>query len=394
MTRVIYLDNNATTKVDPQVMEAMLPYFSEYYGNPSSMHSFGGGVAAKIQQARENVARLVGASPDEIVFTSCGTESDGTAIRAAIESYPAKRHIVTSRVEHPAIKNLFETLSKKGYRATFVPVDREGRLDLDYFYDSLTDDTAIVSFMWANNETGVIFPIEEISRKVKERGIVFHTDAVQTAGKIPIDLGNSGVDMLSLSGHKIHAPKGIGVLYIRKGTKFSPFMIGGHQEKGRRGGTENTAAIIGLGKAAELARQHLDSGAYRCVAELRDRLESGILARVPHTLVNGDRIHRLPNTTSVAFEYVEGEAILLMLNEHGICASSGSACTSGSLEPSHVLRAMGVPFTAAHGSIRFSLSRYTTGPEIDLVLEKLPPIIARLRELSPFWKSSKLEAVS
>jgi cysteine desulfurase len=394
MTRVIYLDNNATTKVDPQVMEAMLPYFSEYYGNPSSMHSFGGGVAAKIQQARENVARLIGASPDEIVFTSCGTESDGTAIRAAIESYPAKRHIVTSRVEHPAIKNLFETLSKKGYRATFVPVDREGRLDLDYFYDSLTDDTAIVSFMWANNETGVIFPIEEISRKVKERGIVFHTDAVQTAGKIPIDLGNSGVDMLSLSGHKIHAPKGIGVLYIRKGTKFSPFMIGGHQEKGRRGGTENTAAIIGMGKAAELAKQHLDSGAYRCVAELRDRLESGILARVPHTLVNGDRIHRLPNTTSVAFEYVEGEAILLMLNEHGICASSGSACTSGSLEPSHVLRAMGVPFTAAHGSIRFSLSRYTTGPEIDLVLEKLPPIIARLREMSPFWKSSKLEAVS
>jgi len=375
-------------------MEAMLPYFSEYYGNPSSMHSFGGGVAAKIQQARENVARLIGASPDEIVFTSCGTESDGTAIRAAIESYPAKRHIVTSRVEHPAIKNLFETLSKKGYRATFVPVDREGRLDLDYFYDSLTDDTAIVSFMWANNETGVIFPIEEISRKVKERGIVFHTDAVQTAGKIPIDLKNSGVDMLSLSGHKIHAPKGIGVLYIRKGTKFSPFMIGGHQEKGRRGGTENTAAIIGMGKAAELAKQHLDSGAYRCVAELRDRLESGILARVPHTLVNGDRIHRLPNTTSVAFEYVEGEAILLMLNEHGICASSGSACTSGSLEPSHVLRAMGVPFTAAHGSIRFSLSRYTIGPEIDLVLEKLPPIIARLREMSPFWKSSKLEAVS
>jgi cysteine desulfurase len=394
MTRVIYLDNNATTKVDPQVMEAMLPYFSEYYGNPSSMHSFGGGVAAKIQQARENVARLIGASPDEIVFTSCGTESDGTAIRAAIESYPAKRHIVTSRVEHPAIKNLFETLSKKGYRATFVPVDREGRLDLDYFYDSLTDDTAIVSFMWANNETGVIFPIEEISRKVKERGIVFHTDAVQTAGKIPIDLGNSGVDMLSLSGHKIHAPKGIGVLYIRKGTKFSPFMIGGHQEKGRRGGTENTAAIIGLGKAAELAKQHLDSGAYRCVAELRDRLESGILARVPHTLVNGDRIHRLPNTTSVAFEYVEGEAILLMLNEHGICASSGSACTSGSLEPSHVLRAMGVPFTAAHGSIRFSLSRYTTGQEIDLVLEKLPPIIARLREWSPFWKGVKLEAQS
>lgn len=389
---VVYLDNNATTKVDPQVLEAMLPYFSEYYGNPSSMHAFGGGVAAKIQHAREQVARLIGALPEEVIFTSCGTESDGTAIRAAVESYPDKRHIVTSRVEHPAVKNLFETLSKKGYRTTFVPVDREGRLDLDFLYDSLTDDTAVVSLMWANNETGVIFPIEEISCKVKERGIVFHTDAVQTVGKIPVDVGRTGVDMLSLSGHKIHAPKGIGVLYLRKGTRFSPFMIGGHQEKGRRGGTENTAAIIGLGQAAELARQHLDSGSYRCVDELRDRLECEILERVPSTLVNGDRTSRLPNTTSLAFEYVEGESILLMLNEYGICASSGSACTSGSLEPSHVLRAMGVPFTAAHGSIRFSLSRYTTAADIDLVLQKLPPIIARLREMSPFWKGAKLEA--
>jgi cysteine desulfurase len=394
MTNVVYLDNNATTKVDPQVLEAMLPYFSEIYGNPSSMHSFGGEVGSQIRAAREHLARLVGASPEEIVFTSCGTESDSTAIRAAIESYPTKRHLVTSRVEHPAVKNLFETLSKKGYRTTFVPVDGRGRLDLDYFYDSLGDDTAIVSLMWANNETGVIFPIEEISRKVKERGIVFHTDAVQAVGKIPINLGDTGVDMLSLSGHKIHAPKGIGALYIRRGTKFAPFMIGGHQEKGRRGGTENTAAIIGLGKAAELAKQHLDAGAYRNVSDLRDRLENAILAGVPNTMVNGEREHRLPNTSSVAFEYVEGEAILLMLNEHGICASSGSACTSGSLEPSHVLRAMGVPFTAAHGSIRFSLSRYTTAKEIDLVLEKLPPIIARLRELSPFWASSKLKAQS
>ena len=392
MTNVVYLDNNATTKMDPQALEAMLPYLSDYYGNPSSMHSFGGGVAAHIRTAREQLARLLGASPEEIVFTSCGTESDSTAIRAAIESYPAKRHLVTSRVEHPAIKNLFETLSKKGYRTTFVPVDGQGRLDLDAFYDSLSDDTAIVSLMWANNETGVIFPVEEISRKVKERGIVFHTDAVQTVGKIPIDLANTGIDMLSLSGHKIHGPKGIGALYIRKGTKFAPFMIGGHQEKGRRGGTENTAAIIGLGKAAELAKAHLDAGDYRCVSELRDRLENAILAGVPNTMVNGDREHRLPNTSSVAFEYVEGEAILLMLNEHGICASSGSACTSGSLEPSHVLRAMGVPFTAAHGSIRFSLSRYTTAKEIDLVLDKLPPIIARLRELSPFWKSAKAKA--
>jgi cysteine desulfurase len=392
--QVTYLDNNATTRVDPQVLEAMLPYFCDYYGNPSSMHSFGGGTAAQIQHARAQVARLIGAAPDEIVFTSSGTESDSTAIRAAIESYPAKRHIVTSRVEHPAIKNLFEALAKKGYRTTVVPVDREGRLDLDCLYDSLTDDTAIVSLMWANNETGVIFPIEEISRKVKQRGIVFHSDAVQAPGKIPIDVGSTGVDMLSLSGHKLHASKGIGVLYLRKGTRFSPFMIGGHQEKGRRGGTENTAAIIGLGKAAELAQRHLGAGAYTCVAELRDSLEQELIKRVPNTLVNGDRDNRLPNTTSLAFEYVEGESILLMLNEHGICASSGSACTSGSLEPSHVLRAMGVPFTAAHGSIRFSLSRYTTAPEIDLVLEKLPPIIARLREMSPFWKNARLEAVS
>ena len=389
---VIYLDNNATTRVDPEVVQAMLPFYSELYGNPSSMHSFGGGVAASIKEARENVARLLGAAAEEIVFTSCGTESDSTAIRAAIESYPAKKHLVTSRVEHAAIKNLFESLSKKGYRTTFVPVDREGRLDLDFLYENLTDDTAIVSLMWGNNVTGVIFPIEEISRRVKERGIVFHTDAVQTVGKIPIDLSRTGVDMLSLSGHKIHAPKGIGALYIRKGTKFAPFMIGGHQEKGRRGGTENTAAIVGLGKAAEMAKKHMESGSDTAVGALRDKLENEILAQVPSTFVNGDRTSRLPNTTSIAFEYVEGEAILLMLNEHGICASSGSACTSGSLEPSHVLRAMGVPFTAAHGSIRFSLSRYTTRKEIDFVLEKLPPVIARLRQMSPFWKSSKLDA--
>lgn len=386
---VIYLDNNATTKVAPEVVEAMLPYLSEYYGNPSSMHSFGGDVAAKIKQARENIANLIGAqSPDEIIFTSCGTESDGTAIRAAIESYPAKKHIITSRVEHPAIKNLYETLSKKGYRVTFVPVDNQGRLDLDYFYESLSDETAIVSLMWANNETGVIFPVEELSHEVKDRGIVFHTDAVQAAGKFPIDVKTTGVDMLSLSGHKLHAPKGIGVLYIRKGTKFSPYMIGGHQEHGRRGGTENVASIIALGKAAEMAIKHLDDNGYERVGRLRDKLETTLLAQIPQSMVNGDREHRLLNTTSIAFEYVEGEAILLMMNEHGICASSGSACTSGSLEPSHVLRAMGVPFTAAHGSIRFSLSRYTTEEEIEVVIEKMPPIIERLRGMSPFWKKA------
>ena len=375
--QVIYVDNNATTMVAPEVLDAMLPYFSTYYGNPSSMHAFGGDVAGVINEARTNVAELIGAQPEEIVFTSCGTESDGTAIRAAIESYPDKKHIVTSRVEHPAVKNLYENLSKSGYRATFVPVDDSGRLDIDYLYDSLNDDTAIVSLMWGNNETGVIFPIEEISKEIKSRGILFHTDAVQTVGKIPINISETGVDMLSLSGHKFHSPKGIGALYIRKGTRFSPFMVGGHQEKGRRGGTENTASIIGLGKAAELAAAHLADNGYDRISRLRDKLEQTLLARVPNAMINGDPANRLPNTTSVAFEYVEGEAILLMMNEHGICASSGSACTSGSLEPSHVLRAMGVPFTAAHGSIRFSLSRYNTEDEIEVILEKLPPIIER-----------------
>ena len=385
---VIYMDNKATTKVAPEVVEAMLPYLSDYYGNPSSMHSFGGNVAEKIKEARENVASLIGATADEIIFTSCGTESDGTAIRAAIESYPDRKHIITSRVEHPAVKNLYETLSKKGYRVTFVPVDNQGHLDLDYLYQSLSKDTAIVSLMWANNETGVIFPIEEISREIKDRGIVFHTDAVQAVGKFPIDINNTGVDLLAMSGHKLHAPKGIGVLYIRKGTKFSPFMIGGHQEKGRRGGTENVASIIAMGKAAELAKKHLDDDGYAKIGRLRDKLETALLNRISHSMVNGDREYRLLNTTSIAYEYVEGEAILLMMNEHGICASSGSACTSGSLEPSHVLRAMGVPFTAAHGSIRYSLSRYNTEEEIDFVIEKTPPIIERLRSMSPFWKEA------
>ncbi|MFC1815596.1 cysteine desulfurase NifS [Thermodesulfobacteriota bacterium] len=381
----IYVDNNATTQVAPQVLEAMLPYFSEYYGNPSSMHSFGGNVAKKIRAARASVADLIGAAPAEIVFNSCGTESDSTAIRAAILSAPQKKHIITSRVEHPAVKNLYEHLSKNGYRVTFVPVDRKGRLDIERLYKSLSSDTALVSIMWANNESGVIFPIEEISQAVKERDIVFHTDAVQAVGKIPIDVGKSGVDMLSLSGHKIHAPKGIGVLYVRKGTKFSPFLIGGHQESGRRGGTENVASIIGLGKAGELALKHLEEENTR-VKGLRDKLESEVLKRVPNVIINGDQDQRLPNTTSIGFEYVEGEAILLMMDELGICASSGSACTSGALEPSHVLRAMGVPFTAAHGSIRFSLSVYNTAAEIDCIIENLPPIIERLRKMSPFWQ--------
>ncbi len=386
--KVIYVYNNATTQVAPEVLEEMLPYFNEFYGNPSSMHTFGGMVEHKIVEARERLAGLLGASPEEIIINSCGTESDSTAIRAAILSNPDKKHILTSRVEHPAVKNLFEYLSKNGYRVTFVPVDRKGRLDLDYLYKNLSEDTAIVSIMWANNESGVIFPIEEIGGVLKEKEIVFHTDAVQAVGKIPIDLKNVDVDMFSLSGHKFHGPKGVGALYVRKGTKYSPFLIGGHQEKGRRGGTENVASIIGLGKASELAAANLSDESIR-VKRLRDRLETELLNRIPNSIVNGDIENRLPNTTSIAFEYVEGEAILLMMDEYGICASSGSACTSGSLEPSHVLRAMGVPFTAAHGSIRFSLSIYNTEEEIDFIIEKLPPIIERLRELSPFWKKAQ-----
>ncbi len=383
--KTVYVDNNATTKVAPEVLEEMLPYFSELYGNPSSMHFFGGQVQKKVNEAREKVADLLGADPPEIVFTSCGTESDNAAILGTLDSYPEKRHLITTRVEHPAIGNVGTYLGRKGYRVSELSVDREGRLDVDELRESFTDETALVTIMYANNETGVIFPIEEIGEIVKAKGIPFHTDAVQTVGKIPINMKKSKVDMLSLSGHKLHAPKGIGVLYIRKGTKFSPFMIGGHQEKGRRGGTENVPYIIGLGKACELAKRHLDEENTR-IKVLRDYLEAKLLEKIPNTLVNGDRNHRLPNTVSVSFEYVEGESILLLLSDLGICASSGSACTSGSLEPSHVLRAMGVPFTAAHGSIRFSLSIYNTKEEMDYIIEHLPPIIQRLRDISPFWK--------
>ncbi len=385
--KTVYVDNNATTKVDPEVLEAMLPYFSEYYGNPSSMHSFGGQLGRKMEDARAEIAGLINAQPNEIIFTSCGTESDNTAILSALASRPDKKHIITTRVEHPAIKNICEHLSQKGYRVTFVPVDGRGRLDLDYLYDRLDDNTVVVSIMWANNETGVIFPVEEIAETLSEKNIIFHTDAVQAVGKIPIDVSRTQIDMLSLSGHKLHAPKGIGALYVRKGTRFSPFLIGGHQEGGRRGGTENLASIVGLGKACELAQKNINEEGIE-VAKLRDRLEIELTTRIPRSIVNGDRENRLPGTTNISFEYIEGEAILLMMNEFGICASSGSACTSGSLEPSHVLRAMGVPYTAAHGSIRFSLCRYNTNDEIDYIIEKLPPIIERLREMSPFWKEA------
>lgn len=384
--KTIYMDNNATTQVAPEVLEAMLPFLTNQYGNPSSAYIFGGQVARNIRDAREQAAAILGAFPEEIIFTSCGSESDNTAIMSALSTGKDNMHIVTSRVEHPAVKVLCNELTKQGYRVTEIPVDKEGRLDMDRYKESLTPDTAIVSLMWANNETGVIFPVEKAAQMARDREILFHTDAVQAVGKIPIDLQNSAIDMLSISGHKLHAPKGIGVLYIRKGTKFSPFLIGGHQEQGRRGGTENTASIIALGKACELAVNRMEEENTK-VKALRDKLERELLRQVPNSRVNGGTSERLPNTTNISFESIEGESILLLMDEFGICASSGSACTSGSLQPSHVLRAMGVPFTMAHGSIRFSLSVYNTEEEVDFVIDKIPPIIEKLRELSPFWKS-------
>jgi cysteine desulfurase len=382
--KTIYLDNNATTQVAEEVLDAMLPYFRDLYGNPSSMHTFGGQVGRKIRAAREQAAALIGAQPEEIIFTSCGTESDNAAIRSALTAHPDRRHVLTSRVEHPAVKSLCAHLSRQGYRITELPVDKDGILDMAQYERALTPDTAIVSLMWANNETGVLFPVEKAAELATERGILFHTDAVQAVGKIPINMKANAIDMLSISGHKLHAPKGIGILYVRKGTKFSPFLIGGHQEKERRGGTENTPSIIGLGRACELAARNMETE-NRMVLLLRDKLEAEILARIPNSRVNGTRLYRLPNTTNISFEFVEGEAILLLMDDYGICASSGSACTSGSLQPSHVLRAMGVPFTMAHGSIRFSLSIYNTEEEIRFVIEKLPSIIERLRSMSPYW---------
>lgn len=382
---IIYLDSNATTQIAPQVLDEMIPYLTHYYGNPSSMHTFGGQLHRKVEEARAKVASLIGASAEEIIFTSCGTESDNTALMNAAETFPRKKHIITTRVEHPAVLNFCHHLGRKGYRITYLPVDNQGRLDVDALFQSLDDNTALVSIMYANNETGVIFPVMDIAEKLKARGILFHTDAVQAVGKVPIDVKRFPADMLTLSGHKLHAPKGIGALYVRKGTRFSPYIIGGHQEMGRRAGTENVASIIGLGKAAEIAAEHLPTEA-GYLSGLRDTLEKALLNCCPDARVNGDINSRLPNTTNMSFEYIEGEAILLRLNEHGICASSGSACTSGSLEPSHVLRAMGVPYTAVHGSVRFSLSRYNTEEEIRKVVDIVPSIIKELREYSPFGR--------
>jgi len=382
---VVYLDNNATTRVDPQVLEEMAPYLNEFYGNPSSMHTFGGQVGRKVAQARERVAAAMNCHTEEVVFTSCGTEGDNTAFNAATLAQPDKRHLVTTRVEHPAVLNMAKHLESRGYEVTYLGVDSLGRLDLQELADSIRPDTALVSVMYANNETGVVFPIEQVAAIVRERGSLLHVDAVQALGKLPIDLVRQPVDYLAVSGHKVHAPKGVGALFVRKGAPYRPLLIGGHQERGRRAGTENTPFIIALGKACELAHNNFDLETTE-VKALRDRLEKGLMAAIPDTRVNGDPENRLPNTVNLAFQYVEGESILLMLDAFGVCASSGSACTSGSLEPSHVLRAMDVPFTYAHGSIRFSLSRFNTEADVDVVLKELPPIIKRLREISPFGR--------
>ncbi|TIX51644.1 cysteine desulfurase NifS [Alteraurantiacibacter aquimixticola] len=382
-----YLDNNATTRCDPRVVEAMMPYFSEQFGNASSMHEFGAKVGDAVSKARKQLQALIGAPFDhEIIYTSGGTESDNMAILSALETQRGRDEIVTSAVEHPAVLSLVAHLEKtERAKVHIIPVDSAGRLDMEAYRKALSPKTAIVSIMWANNETGTIFPVEQLARMAHQVGALFHTDAVQAVGKLPINLAESEIDMLSLSGHKLHGPKGIGALFVRKGVRSRPLIRGGHQERGRRAGTENVPGIVGLGKAAELAAEYMQEEQTR-VAALRDWLERSLLQAIPNSFVTGDVENRLPNTTNIAFEYIEGEAILLLMNREGIAASSGSACTSGSLEPSHVLRAMNVPYTAAHGAIRFSFSRENSEGDVEQVIAAMPGIIEKLRDMSPFWR--------
>ncbi len=387
MDSIIYFDNNATTCVAPEVFQAMTPYLTEKYGNPSSPHPFGNLAADGMAAARTSLAELLGASPEEITFTSCGSESDSTAILSALKTMGRRRKIVITAVEHPAILNLCRHLDgNDGVRLTLLSVDKAGRIDLDEAKEAIDEDTAIVSAMWANNETGNIYPVARLAEIAHSKGALFHTDAVQAVGKVPISLKDTEIDFLSLSGHKLHAAKGIGALYRRTGVPFSPFLLGGHQEHSRRAGTENVAGIVGLGKAAELAMQHMDDEQHK-VRAMRDRLEQTLLEQCPDAMLNGDPACRLPNTSCISFRYIEGESILLrMYGAAKICASSGSACSSGSLEPSHVLRAMHIDYQALHGSIRFSLSRYNTDAEIDTAIAAIPPIIRSLRAISPFGR--------
>ncbi len=388
MESLIYFDNNATTPLLPEVFEAMRPYLCELYGNPSSIHHFGSQVAQKIQQAREQVAALTGAvDPIEIIFTSSGTEGDNAAIRGILEGNPEKRHIVTTRVEHPAVSGLCQHLEKRGYRVTWLSVDGDGMLDLDQLRASLTDETALVTIMYANNETGVLFPVDAIGEIAKSRGIPFHVDAVQVAGKIPLNVKGSAIDLLTISGHKFHGPKGVGALYVKRGITFRPFILGGHQERNRRAGTENVAGIVGMGEAAGAALKHMGEDEGR-VRKLRNQLQESLLQSCPGSRVNGHGEKRLPNTLNISFRFLEGEAILVLLDQFGICASTGSACTAGSTEPSHVLRAMGVPPDWIQGAVRFSLSRFNTEEEVCFVNEKMPLIVKRLSGLSALGKLS------
>ncbi len=380
--RFYYFDNNATTRVAPEVADAMIPFLRDGWANPSSAYRMATEVHKAVETARSHIAELIHADPKEITFTSCGTESNNTAIHSALVTQPGKRHVITTAVEHSANINFGEFLRKQGYDVTFLPVDSDGSLDLHLLEKSIRPDTAIVSTMWANNETGVLFPVEEIAAICRSKGVLVHTDAVQTPGKLKLDVKATGVDFLSLSAHKLYAPKGIGLLYVKRRTRFQPYVIGGHQERGRRGGTENVPHIIGFGKAAELASAHF-STEYARVRKLRDRLESTILKTIPNTFVNGDRENRLPNTSNIAFEFVEAEAVLMLLDQVGICASSGSACTTGSLDPSHVLMAMGLTPMRARGCVRFSLGIYNTDEDVDYLLQHLPPIIQKLRDISP-----------
>jgi len=382
MSRVYYLDNNATTRVAPEVIEAMLPFLRDHWGNPSSAYSFGHDVARHLDIARTKVAALINADPREIIFTSCGTESNNSAIHSALVTHPTKRHVLTTAVEHSANMKFCDFLQKHGYSVTFLPVESDGTLDLHLLEKAIRPDTAIVSVMWANNETGVLFPIEEIAAICRSKGTLFHTDAVQTPGKLKIDVADLGADMLSLSAHKLHAPKGIGLLYVKRRTKYHPYVIGGGQERGQRGGTENVPYIVAFGRAAELAMSTLAEENTR-VRALRDKLENGILTGIEGATRNGAREPRLPNTSNVAFNGVEAEGVLMLLDQAGICASSGSACTTGSLDPSHVLMAMGCSVERARGSVRFSLGIYNTEEDVDYTLKHLPGIINRLRATSP-----------
>jgi cysteine desulfurase len=390
---ITYLDNNATTQTAPEVVQAMLPFFTERYFNPSSMYEPARETGIAMASARKTIADCLGhVDPKEILFTGCATESNNTAILGAAKANPNRRHIITTTVEHPAVLEVCRELERDGYKVNYVGVDRDGKLDVREFIRAVTPDTLLVSIMHANNETGVIFPIDQLSRITKQTdpSIIFHTDATQTVGKLPIDLarGLPYVDLLSFSGHKLHAPKGVGALFIRRGTRCRPTMLGGHQEDGRRAGTENVPYIIGIAKALELSMERREQDEAQ-IERLRDRLETTLMQKIPSVQVNGKGAPRLPNTLNISFHYIEGEGMLFQLSGYGICASSGSACTSGSLEPSHVLRAMKVPFTAIHGSVRFSLSRYTTDEDIDRIIEVFPQIVANLRNLSPYWDNEK-----